>query len=56
MEAQDAPQTHDLRADLPTTNRATPTKPRAQRKYFWIDEDADLAPPARRETPLSAWS
>lgn len=43
----------DLRADLPTANRA-PT--RTQRKYFWIEEDPDLAPPARRETPLSAWA
>lgn len=43
----------DLRADLPTTSRLPAT--RAQKKYFWIDEDPDLAPPPRRETPLSAW-
>lgn len=44
---------HDLRADLPATNRA----PRAQRKYFWIDEDPELTPrAARRETPLTAWA
>lgn len=43
----------DLRADLPRVNRAPAS--RAQRKYFWIDEDPDLAPPARRETPLTAW-
>lgn len=43
----------DLRADLPTTNRLPS---RAQRKYFWIDEDPDLAPPPRREVPLTAWS
>ena len=46
---------HDLRADLPSTSRLA-EKPRAQRKYFWIDEDPDLTPKvARRETPLSAW-
>jgi len=44
----------DLRADIPFVNREAP-KPRAQRKYFWIDEDPDLAPAARRETPLTAW-
>lgn len=44
---------HDLRADLPHAHRAAT---RAQRKYFWIDEDPDLAPAPRRETPLTAWS
>ena len=45
----------DLRADLPTTSRLT-EKPRAARKYFWIDEDPDLTPrAARKETPLTAW-
>lgn len=43
---------HDLRADLPVLSRL----PRHQRKYFWIDEDPDLAPPPRRETPLTAWA
>lgn len=47
---------HDLRADLPATSRFGEPKPRAQRKYFWIEEDPDLARPARRETPLSAWA
>ena len=50
----EAKTTRDLRADLPATSRLA-QKPRAQRKYFWIDEDPDLAPPPRRETPLSAW-
>ena len=46
---------HDLRADLPALARA-PT--RAQRKYFWIDEDPELTPPRppRREMPLTAWA
>lgn len=43
----------DLRSDLPSHSRLP--VPRAQRKYFWIDEDPDLAPPARREVPLSAF-
>lgn len=52
MEAKSLP---DLRADLPLVNRV-PRRPRSQRKYFWIDEDPDLAPAPRRETPLTAWS
>lgn len=52
--SMEAKNLHDLRADLPTLHRGA-AKPRAQRKYFWIDEDPDLAPAARRETPLSAW-
>jgi len=52
MEAQHL---RDLRADLPAVSRHAPS--RAQRKYFWIDEDPDLTPKsARKETPLSAWS
>lgn len=51
MEAQ---RLRDLRSDLPTTSRLAPS--RAQRKYFWIEEDPDLTPrKARSETPLSAW-
>lgn len=47
---------HDLRADLPATSRLAPAKGRAERKYFWIDEDPDITPrTARKETPLSAW-
>lgn len=45
----------DLRADMPVVNRV-PSKPRAQRKYFWIDEDPDLAPAPRKEMPLTAWA
>ena len=45
----------DLRADLPTTSRLAPST-RAQRKYFWIEEDEELTPKvSRKETPLSAW-
>lgn len=52
MEAQHL---RDLRADLPTTSRLA-EKPRAQRKYFWIEQDEELTPKAaRKETPLSAW-
>lgn len=47
---------HDLRADVPLLNRVPP-KPRAQRKYWWIEEDPELTPrAARRETPLTAWA
>lgn len=43
----------DLRSDLPATSRLGP---RAQRKYFWIEEDPELTPKvARKETPLTAW-
>lgn len=52
----EAKRIHDLRSDLPITSRVADAKPRAQRKYFWIEEDPDLAPAVRRETPLSAWS
>ena len=46
----------DLRADLPATSRLADAKPRAQRKYFWIEEDEELTPKvARKELPLSAW-
>lgn len=52
----EAKRLRDLRADVPITNRDD--KPsRAQRKYFWIEEDPELTPrKARAETPLSAWS
>lgn len=50
MEAQHI---RDLRNDLPSTSRAPS---RAQRKYFWIDEDPELTPKvARKETPLTTW-
>ncbi|HUR69239.1 MAG TPA: hypothetical protein VM370_08330 [Candidatus Thermoplasmatota archaeon] len=48
----EAKKLHDLRSDLPTLGRLAP---RAQRKYFWID-DPDLAPAPRKEVPLTAWS
>ena len=54
-ECMEAQHLRDLRADLPTTSRHAPS--RAQRKYFWIDEDEELTPTRpRKETPLSAWS
>lgn len=53
MEAQHL---RDLRADVPLISRLA-EKPRAQRKYFWIDEDEELTPKvARKETPLTAWA
>lgn len=45
------PTLRDLHA---TPNRRAPAR-RADRDA-WIDDDPDLAPPPRSETPLTAWA
>ena len=52
--ASAAPTLRDLHLGF-VTPREGPVAPRSK-TYAWIDEDPDLAKPARRETPLTAFA
>ena len=53
MRATTAPTLRDLHYGILPARRGVPS--RAQR-FAWIDEDPDLAPAPRRETPLDAFA